>query len=291
MRRRSSITADLGLTSDSFTDEIPEVEQRITVNVEAKEKEGKTTWALKAPGPLIVYNADQGLEGVIQRFRDKGKQITVAGYPGSARGKRLPHYRLDTKPPKAKGERSKTATYTQKVANICRPIWKKFVEDYYEGLNSKARTLVMDTGTGLWLLARYAYWGAVSPPHKNLAGSIKEEFSALVVDALNYDKNVIWLHRLRPEWTDVVLKDGTKDSIKTSRWERSGHTEMGYDVQANVRLVKETVGKRDPKIVYKTQVIDCRLNATLDGEELEGKMCSFPFFASMVFGNEVEEWE
>jgi hypothetical protein len=263
------------------------------MQAEALEKEGKTSFGLSAPDPIIVYNSDQGLDGVVQRYQAGGKRITVAGMPGSGKGGRLPHYRLDVKPKREKGEKAKTASYTQKVANIARPIWKQFVEDYYEGLRSTARTLVMDTGTGFWLLARYAYWGAVSPPHKNLAGSIKEEFSALVVDAQNYDKNVIWLHRLRPEWTDFVNKKGEKDSIKTSRLERAGHSEIGYDVQANVRLSKTTIlkGSRKGDRVYKATIIDCRLNAMLDGEELEGEECSFPYFAAMVFGTEVEEWE
>lgn len=290
MRRRSGL--DLGLDSPSFISDIPDISPRIIMNVEALEKCGKTTWGLSAPGPIVLFNIDRGLEGVVQRFRDEGKKIIVAGMLGTAKGGRLPHYGF-VKPERRKGEGAKQASYTQRVADANRPIWRQFVKDYLEALQSKVRTLVIDTGTELWLLARYAFWGAASPPGAKLTGTIKEEFSSLVTMAEEYDKNVIWLHRLRPEYADVINKQtGVKEAIKTGRMERYGHSEMGFDVQTNVRLTKERVGKKNrARTVYRATVLDCRLNAMLEGMELEDDECSFPWFASAVFGTDVEEWE
>lgn len=299
-RRRRNLGGDLyGLSSESFTSIIPDVPLRITINGEALEKVGKTYFALTAPDPIIVFNFDRSLDGVVQQFRDKGKRIIVAGMPGSGgegKQKRLPHYDFsNAKPEREKGEAIKGQSYTKKVMKAVRPIWRQFVKDYKEALRSDARTIVLDTGTGFWLLARHAMWGAVSPPGAHLAGTIKEEFSSLVREAEETDKNVIWLHRVKPEYVDKTDKSGNKQSVKTSRFERAGHSEMGFDVQMNVRMRKEKVservrGQRVTRYVRSLEIVDCRLNDEVAGEVLEDEFCSFPFLMSTVFGNDPEEW-
>ena len=45
--------------------------------------------------PIVVFNFDQGLEGVVEQFRARGKRIIVAGMPGTGvAGKRFPHYQF-----------------------------------------------------------------------------------------------------------------------------------------------------------------------------------------------------
>jgi hypothetical protein len=274
--------SDLGLRSPSFVSTESEISRRFIVNIEGLQKCGKTTFALTAPDPIVVLNVDRSLEGIVQAARKKGKKIIVAGMPGSDAKGGFPHYGF-IKPPIPKGLTEKKKEYTSEVKKIAAPIWERFVQDYYEALRSKARTVVADTGTGFWLLARYARWGGVSPGDPRLAGTISADFASLVQNAQDFDKNVIWLHRLRAEY---------KNNEKTGELERSGHPELGFDVHANVRLSKVTDRRRGKKRThYQCQVLDCRLNSDVNGLVLEDDFSAFPYLASSVFGSDPDEWE
>lgn len=277
---------DIGLRSPHFASAVPDVTRRIIVNVEALEKCGKTTFALTAPDPIVVFNLDRGLEGIAQHALKVGKKVIVAGLD---QGKnRMPAYYF-AKPKPAPGKGTKDLSYTQAVADRAREVWKQLKDDYEEALQSKARTLVMDTGTGCYELARYAAFGKLTQVKPHHYGPLKQEFQGLVHRAYDFDKNVIWIHRLKPEWVDRIGKDGEKESAKSGRLERAGYSDMGFEVQANVRLSKESDKKKGTH--FKATILDCRLNQGLDGEELEDEMCNFPFMASMVFGDDPSDWE
>lgn len=277
---------DIGLNSPHFANASAEITPRIIANIEALEKSGKTTFCLTAPDPIVVFNLDRGLEGIAQHAIAAGKRIIVAGLD-QGKGK-MPAYYF-AKPKLAVGKSQKDIGYTQQVADRAREVWRQYKEDYEEALNSKARTLVMDTGSGAYELARYAAFGKLTQVKPHHYGPLKQEFQGLIHRAYDFDKNVLWIHRLKPEWADTVSADGTKESVKTNRLERAGYSDMGFEVQANVRLGKEVDKKR--KVHFKATILDCRLNQGLDGEELVDEMCTFPFFASLVFGNDPSEWE
>lgn len=94
MAKISTVTArELGLKSDSFTTDIHERPMsRVIANVEAKQKAGKTHFCLTAPDPIVFFNFDQGLEGVIEPFKKAGKTIVVAGMKRSGNGTIYPSY-------------------------------------------------------------------------------------------------------------------------------------------------------------------------------------------------------
>lgn len=283
---RSINPQDIGLSSPHFAPAVPDITPRIILNLEALEKCGKTTFALTAPDPIVVFNLDRGLEGVAQHALAVGKKVVVAGLsqgPG-----KMPAYYF-AKPKLAPGKSAKDMSYTQAVADRAREVWRQFREDYEEALGSKARTLVIDTGTGCWELARYAAFGKLTQVKPHHYGPLKQEFQGIVHRGYDFDKNVIWIHRLKPEWADVISASGEKESVKTSRFERAGYSDMGFEVQANVRLEK-TVDKKKG-VHFKATILDCRLNQGLDGVELEDEFSTFPYLASTVFGNDVDEWE
>jgi len=277
---------DIGLVSGHYVEADPYITPRLIINVEALEKCGKTTFALTAPDPIVAFNLDRGLEGIAQHALKKKKRLVVVGMD---RGKgKMPAYYF-AKPKLAPKQSTKDAAYIQATANAARKVWKQFKDDYEETLQSEARTLVIDTGTGAYELARYAAFGKLTQVLPVHYGQVKLEFQGLIQRAYDFDKNVIWIHRLKPEWADTFNNKGEKVSGKTGRLERAGYADMGFEVQANVRLGK-TVDKHK-KAHFSAQILDCRLSQGLDGLELEGEMCSFPFLAATIFENEPEDWE
>lgn len=279
---------ELGLLSDHYSGDDLGLVPRLIANVEGLEKTGKDTLAFTAPDPIVVFNLDRGLEGPLQRARKKGKKIIVAGVKDKKSGDKLPAYYF-TKPRLEAGKSTQDASYIQATANSARPVWRQFKDDYEEALHSKVRTLVIDTGNAAWELARFARFGKLKQVMPLNYVEVNLEFQGLIQRAYDFDKNVIWLHRLKPEWADKIDAKGNKMSVKTERYERQGYRDMGFEVHANIRL--EKVVDKKKAVHFKAQIIDCRLNQGLDGLELEDDQCSFPYLASTIFENDVEEWE
>lgn len=287
--------SDLGLSGDGFVTATDDIAQRLIANVEALEKAGKTYWCLTTPDPIVLMNFDRGTDGTLQQALKKGKHVVVSGMPQSEEDRR--HHRLPSysfaKPLLAKGQSTKDQSYAQGVAERARVAWRKFKEDYEQALASKAKTIVIDTGTGAYELARYAAFGKLTQVMPIMYSQVKLEFQGLIHRAYDTDKNVFWIHRLKPEWADAIDQKGNKNSVKTGRLERAGYSDMGFEVQANIRLDKYIgkLGKDKGKIHYRTTVLDCRLNSSVEGTTLEDEFSSFPFLAASIFENDPDDWE
>lgn len=278
---------ELGLKSDSFVAATPDVPQRLIANVEAREKEGKTTFCLTAPDPIIAYNFDMGLEGIAQHALKSGKRVVVAGVDQGRN--RMPAYYFKHPKPKP-GQSAYDAAIVKETAMQAGVLWGKFKKDYREGLESKAKTLVIDTGGAAFRLNKEARFGRTKRILPRDYDELYQEFLALVQEGYDFDKNVLWIHRLGEEYADHIDRNGNKDSVKTGRWVRKGaYKDMGYEVQANIRLEKTIDKKKETH--FKATLVDCRLNRGMDGMEFEDEMCSFPYVAAAVFESEVEDWE
>jgi len=277
---------DLGLRSESFSYASSEVPQRLIANIEAREKEGKSTFALTAPDPIVVYNFDLGLEGIVQHAKKKGQTIIVAGVDQGRQ--RMPAY-FFVRPKPAKGQSLYDAAIVKETAKRAREVWQKYRTDFREGLESKARSLVVDTGGQCFQLAKFARFGRLKRVLPRDHDELYQEFQQLMQEAYDYDKNVLWIHRLGEEWTDRINMKGEKESVKTGRWIRKpAYRDVGFEVQANVRLEKYLDKKKQAH--FKATVTDCRLNQGMDGLELEDDLCSFPYLAAAIFEGEPEEW-
>ncbi len=105
----------------------------ISVTAVAAPKAGKTHFALTFPEPIVLFSFDIGYEPVLKKF--KGKNVKVIVYPmpiiDSVRGK---------------AQQSEV-----------KEIWDKFSKDYKDACaDPKVQTLIIDTGTHLYELARIA---------------------------------------------------------------------------------------------------------------------------------------
>jgi hypothetical protein len=283
--------SDIGLKSAGFAVPDDYIEHRIIANVEALEKFGKSHWCMHAQSPIVIHNFDRGTDGVVQKAMKDGKQIIVAGMPLTDEDRarhRLPSYSFH-KPTLKPGQSTKDTSYVTSVADRARACWKKFREDYEEALQSEARTVVVDTGTGAYELARYAAFGKLTQVMPLEYARVNGEFQGLIHRGYDSDKNILWIHRLKPEWAEERDAKGNLKSGKTGRLERAGYRDMGFEVQMNLRLAKERDKKG--KFHYTTTVLDCRLNSEIDGLVLRDGMSNFQFLAASVFENDPEEWE
>lgn len=281
-----SKASDIGLGSDSFkliTDTEPP--RSVILNIEAGPKMGKTHFGLAgAPDPVVIFNHDQGIAGMIEKFVAEGRKIIVAGKPRTD-GK-YPSYRAVRPTPK-RGETRKSESYLSAVMKEARPLWDLFTADYQQFLESDARTGIIDTGTAAFDLAKLAYLGiekgklsAKQDPYGKRSGEMRSDFQHLIHDAYNYDKNIIWLHREKELWAD---------NKPSGKYAAAGYPDIAYEVHMTIRLTKER-GDGKERIACAT-VKSCRPDPTLEGGKFKGQYCTFKSVVSTAFGTEEEDWE
>jgi hypothetical protein len=174
---------------------------RLIAAVSGLEKQGKTSFALSAPGPIIYFNFDYGLEGVANHYAH-GKDIYVKEYKFS---------RNDT-------------------ADKYITLWSAFNNDFHSALKSNARTVVVDTATEAWELLRLARFGKLSQVMPHHYGPVNAEYTTLIRAGYSYDKNVILLHKLKKQYVNDQF---------SGKYERAGFTNTGFLVQTNLEVYRD----------------------------------------------------
>lgn len=228
------------------------IKPRLIMSVEGHEKRGKTHFACTAPGPTAYFNLDVGSEGVIEKFGDK-----IIPYPMY-----LPI----------------SADTTEDLKKEAREIWDNFTKAYNRVQQMKyIRTVIVDTASELWELVRIAWYGKTTQVMPYQYTPLNAEFKKLVNSALTGDKNVIFLHRLKP----VYINDK-----RTKEYERAGWGEMGYKVQVSCKVgrtdaYEDDDGKEVP-VSFHANVRECRQKPEMNGQWFEGDMCNFPMVAAMI---------
>lgn len=283
--------SDLGLSSDSFVEIRPDDDdrrRRVILNVEASQKAGKTDFALRhLPAPIVIFNFDQGLEWVVEKFIKK-KRIIVAGCV-KQRGAKYPSYHF-AKPSPDRGEKQKSDAYLTRIKGMAYPIWNRFIQDYTEALESKEiRTLVIDTGGAAFQLGKFAFMGmdkylGKDDPYGQKGGEMKSIFQGLIADGYNYDKNVLWLHRIKENWSG----GGPDGTFKTD-----GYAQVPYEVQSTLRITLSGKGnklKRIGEIMYNRLGAGSELNGMKFGGE-DMVPLEFPAIMSELTETPESDWE
>lgn len=255
--------------SETRTEMVPGFEEasgnetfRLILNVQGQEKEGKTHFALTAPGPIALIDMDTGLEGVVSKFL-KEKKIYVASF----------NYRDATSP------------------DEWQAMWKKIKAGFMDALTSKnIRSLVWDTCTEGWEMMRMASFGKLAQVKPHHYAPVNAEFRDLLRKGYDSDKNLILIHKQKKSYVDEKWN---------GMYERAGFSDIGYAVQANViswrvTSLDETYGKgrEDGYKGFGLMVRDCRQAPELAGVELLEPLNNFPQLAAMVFSeSETSDWE
>lgn len=285
MAKNGITPRELGLKSDSFSTDIPDKPvQRAIMNVEALQKQGKDHFSMEStPDPIVIFNFDQGLDGVIQKFKRK-KTIIVAGMPKSGGKSGYPHYHFARPVPETRDMKAdirsirRSTGYLERVKAAAGPIWERFIHDFYEALHSDARTLVVDTGGGAFALGKFAFHGmdkvtSKDDPYGQKSGDLNSIFQGLFADSYSYDKNVLWLHRLK----DKFDAPGQYDIV--------GYKQAPFETQITVRL---SMKKGKPR----AEIRDCRMGqgSKWNGEIFEDGEANFLSIVSNVWECEPEEF-
>jgi len=236
--------------------------KRLILRVGGLDKTGKTHFALTAPAPIAIINADRGLEGVVEKFAHD-KEIYV-----SESFRDMP---------------SETETDAEKR-------WKELYDCYWSALEDKfTRSIVMDTDTEAWEIARLAELGRLEkvPPLKYT--QLNRRFREMIDAAFTHDKNVILVCKYKKQYVESKNPNDTMGKW-TGMYEPTGFNDLPYIVQANLRT-RMDVGD-EGSMIPTIEIMNCRQDMSLNGEVFEGEMTGFPWIASMIVkGTTPEDWE
>lgn len=235
---------------------------RLIARVGGLEKGGKTHFALTAPAPIGLMDMDRGLEGVVEKFANDKTIYTknLRGMPSRSQ-----------------------ADYERR--------WETFKDSHYILLDDKdIRTVVWDTDTEAWEMARLAFFGKLSQIKPHHYAEINREFRGLIDAAFDRDKNLILICKYKKQY---VAKDGSKsdDAQWNGKYEEAGMSDLPFVVQVNLRARALRTENGDG-VVPSIEVVNCRQNMGITGEVFEGDMASFPWVAANIIeGTSPEDWE
>ena len=228
-----------------FDDTIRECPRRLIVSVSGKPKTGKTFFALTAPDPIFFINIDIGTEGVLEKFQADGKRIYV----------------YDVRVPK-----------TAPSKDIYVPMWGNLKNIFEKVFKVGAGTVITDTGTEAYELARLAKFGKLTQVMPQHYGEVNNEFREVLRLAYDSPMNAIFVHKMKP----VYLQNQ-----RTSEYEPSGQSDLEYNVQANITMHREDT---DEGPQFSAFIKNCRQNANVSGQLLESEMCNFDFLLEVIHG-------
>lgn len=184
-----------------FTRATTTLTPRLIVSVQGMDKHGKSSFALSAPGPIIYFNFDFGLEGVVHKYA-KNKEIYVKDYK-VRKGESIDRYE------------------TALVA---------FKQDFYNALKTTAKSIVFDTATELWELLRLARFGRLAQVLPHNYAPVNAEYIQLIREAYDNDKNLILLHKLKKEYVNDKFN---------GKYELAGYNGTSGLVQVNIRVYRD----------------------------------------------------
>lgn len=236
-----------------FTDDYVESPRRLVVSLSGKAKTGKTHFALTAPSPLIYFNVDIGTEGVVGKFQEEGKQVLI----------------YDVRVPREAGK------------DLWAQMWADFKLRVRSAYNIRSGTVVWDTASEVYELARLAHFGRLSEIKPSDYAVVNNEWREVMRLAYDSPANTVFIHKVKAVWGMVASSSGRSSLTKTGEFEPAGFSEMDYLVQANL-VTGCTI--RDGVAEFTAFVKDCRHDPNIAGTLLEGDMCNFEFLLSLVHG-------
>ena len=166
-------------TFSRFTKASEPVRQRLIWRGYGEPGSRKTSFGLEAPGPLVIFSFDKGLEGVVERYQEH-KDIYLKEY-----------------------EWSPTEDLSQEDAQALRD---EFIGDFTHAL-AHARTVLIDKETDLWELFRYAEFGEPNDAPRNYPQLTQRYRKYMnMPKALNINFGVI--QGMKNEWKTIQKRDG-----------------------------------------------------------------------------------
>lgn len=189
----------MALKIEGFDKANDKVKHRLIMSINGLEKQGKTHFALTAPGPVAYLDFDMGSEGVLHKFTgDKDILVSTHDIP---------------KDPSTDGG----FNYDK--------AWKKFYNSFKKALeHPQVRSVVVDTGTEMWELLRMARFGKLTQVKPHHYGPVNAEMQELIRMAYELDKNLILIHKMKQQYVDDKFN---------GKYEAAGFKNTPFLVQIN----------------------------------------------------------
>lgn len=226
---------------------------------------GKTHFWLGAPGPIVVFSFDKGLEGVVEPYQDV-KDIYVSEYDWSP-----------------------TDELNQDEAIKLRD---KFIEDYEHALQH-ARTILWDKETDVWSLFRYAEFGGATDAPRNF-DVLNQRYRKYVNMPKSLDLNFGCIEGMRDEWgTRINTKTGKEQGKPTGNRIRTGFNELDGLVHLTLFHTRERRTSENGSVspAFCVEVGKARGPGGFDVQEQKFENLSFTEFAMLVFpGTDEDTW-
>jgi hypothetical protein len=199
--------------------------------------------ALTGPPPVVYFDVDIGTEGVVSKFQTN-KQVLVYSL-------RVP-----------KG--AKQGVYAG--------MWSDLKLRLETAWGLKQGTVVLDTSTEAWELARLAHFGKLTQilPHNYV--EVNNEWRALMRCAYDSPMTTVLIHKQKAKYVN---------NTRTGEYELSGFGDTEYMVQTNLVMYREDrKGGGMPE--YCGYIQDCRQQPALTGSVLRGEMLNMEVLLGMI---------
>lgn len=213
---------------------------------------GRTSLALTAPGPIALLHAEEKIDGIVQKFPEKGIRLHCFGGRFS-------------------GSHQEIAT--QASAQIEQ--FKAALDDAF----SWAKTVIVDTHTEAWELLRLARFGTLNPSGHvpSLYGPVNAEWKGLFRGHRAQDRyNLICIGQIKEQY---------RNNKPTGKLEQAGQKEMKYPADVIVRMDRP----EDDRVV--ATIEKAWWNEHMVGLELENEEVTFLNLMSLITETDAEEWE
>ena len=225
------------------------VPRRIVASVAGFEKTGKTHLGGTGRSPIVFVKLDTGTEGVIEKFGDT-KEIYIYDIPFS-------------RPAGLLGD-GETRDWKKK--------WTDFNDTLQRIYALNPGTVVIDTWTEGYALARLAHFGKLSQVLSHQYGPVNDDLAAVVGLAFGAKHTT----------TLFIHKMGYKFASDPPQTEVKGWKEMDYMVQVNLRNSKVPAEAGVGMDTFYSQIKDCRQNPNAVGYALSGDSFSLEYLESVV---------
>lgn len=219
----------------------------------ALQKRGKTSWGFTMPKPLAYLQLDNCYEHALAKAR--------AAY-GEDEIRHL-HYEVNP---------------TGGIQEAAAATWTRFVRDY-EYCVRNFRSVMVDTATELMDVRKLAEFGKTTQIPQMYYGSIYADFRWMVNLALKSTANVLFIHRLKDEWSN---------GDRTGGYVMDGWRGVQFDSQIYVEHERNDEGE------FITNIRECSQDAMLMGMALSSKdeENDFAALATRVFPDtDSSDWQ
>ncbi len=243
---------------------------RLAISLEALDKCGKTHWSLHTPpDPVLIVTNDPGTMHVVAKARRAGRTVHAL--------------ELSYEPPDP-------SVYSVKDVDkddwsAWKKQWKKF-KDAMDALtrDKVIRTIVWDTGTGLWQLAQLSHFGKIKSIPQHLRTECNADYSGVFWDLYKKrpDLNMVLIHQLKKEY-----KPNSKGEADwTGGYERDGFNKIGFAVDLCLRAGWDGTQRSFYTEIQAGQAT--RYGADLCGTRWYGEESGFVELALQVFPETVD---